>query len=218
MTIIFDNTGFSVEYWAPVHRIWVHWTWNESEGILSNYPDETRRELLKQTYTVIHDTPRSEQAAEIIRPSTEVQDAVADTSMDIIALNRRQMSLGIACRWHGNNANLFRPDHHAIKDEKGQKNRWVTLKDTGSFLVWYVRRCGQQFIRGWFSRCKSCEARKEVWKKIFGLTKEANERSTYLFICSTLYRIVSQRNWDSNSDNMSGCPGCLISGVSAKNL
>jgi hypothetical protein len=57
MTIIFDNTGFSVEYWGR---------FTESEfieqgmkqGVFRQYGDEVRRQLLAQAYHVIHDTPR----------------------------------------------------------------------------------------------------------------------------------------------------------------
>lgn len=61
MTIIFDNTGFSVEYWGR---------FTESElieqgmrqKVFKQYPDDVRRELLKQAYQIIHlDTPRIEQ-------------------------------------------------------------------------------------------------------------------------------------------------------------
>ena len=58
MTIIFDNTGFSVEYWGR---------FTESEFIEQGMrqkvfklrPDEVRRELLKQAYRVINDAPRT---------------------------------------------------------------------------------------------------------------------------------------------------------------
>jgi hypothetical protein len=57
MTIIFENTGFSVEYWGR---------FTESECIeqgmrqqvFKGRPDDNRRQLLKQAYQVIHDTPR----------------------------------------------------------------------------------------------------------------------------------------------------------------
>lgn len=62
MTIIFDNTGFSVEYWGR---------FNESEFIehgmhqlvFKQHPDDIRRELLKQVYQIIHDDPRIAEAA-----------------------------------------------------------------------------------------------------------------------------------------------------------
>lgn len=54
MTIIFDNTGFSVEYWGR---------FTESEFIdqgmkqmvFKQHTDEVRRELLKQVYQIIQD-------------------------------------------------------------------------------------------------------------------------------------------------------------------
>lgn len=54
MTIIFDNTGFSVEYWGR---------FTESEFIeqgmrqkvFKDRTDEVRRELLKQAYQIIQD-------------------------------------------------------------------------------------------------------------------------------------------------------------------
>jgi hypothetical protein len=57
MTIIFENTGFSVEYWGR---------FTESEFIeqgmkqkvFKQRPDDVRRELLKQVYQIMHiDTP-----------------------------------------------------------------------------------------------------------------------------------------------------------------
>lgn len=60
MTIIFDNTGFSVDYWGR---------FTESEFIehgmqqkvFKGQPDDVRRELLKQAYRVIHDVTRTRQ-------------------------------------------------------------------------------------------------------------------------------------------------------------
>lgn len=56
MTIIFDNTGFSVEYWGR---------FTESEFIeqgmrqmvFKHHPDEVRRQLLQQVYQIIHLDP-----------------------------------------------------------------------------------------------------------------------------------------------------------------
>jgi hypothetical protein len=58
MTIIFDNTGFSVEYWGR---------FTESEFIeqgmkqkvFKKHPDEVRRLLLQQAYQIIHDATRN---------------------------------------------------------------------------------------------------------------------------------------------------------------
>lgn len=54
MTIIFDNTGFSVKYWGR---------FTESEFIeqgmrqrvFRQYADDVRRELLKQVYQIMQD-------------------------------------------------------------------------------------------------------------------------------------------------------------------
>lgn len=54
MTIIFDNTGFSIEYWGR---------FTESEFIeqgmkqkvFKQHPDDVRRELLKQVFQIIQD-------------------------------------------------------------------------------------------------------------------------------------------------------------------
>lgn len=69
MTIIFDNTGFSVEHWGRFteSELIEH---GMQQKVFNQYPDETRQELLKQVYQIIHDTPRNEQAAEIIRSSS----------------------------------------------------------------------------------------------------------------------------------------------------
>ena len=56
MTIIFENTGFSVEYWGR---------FTESEFIkqgmkqrvFKQYTDDVRRELLKQVYQIINSDP-----------------------------------------------------------------------------------------------------------------------------------------------------------------
>jgi hypothetical protein len=65
MTIIFDNTGFSVEYWGR---------FTESEFIehgmqqkfFKQHPDDIRRELLKQVYQIMQDDP-SRNAAQVKR-------------------------------------------------------------------------------------------------------------------------------------------------------
>lgn len=62
MTVIIDNTGFSVDHWAR---------FTEAEFIeegLGNqlfmqYAEETRRELLKQAYRIIYDVTRNAKTA-----------------------------------------------------------------------------------------------------------------------------------------------------------
>lgn len=61
MTVIIDNTGFSVDHWAR---------FTEAEFIaegfknrlFKEYAEDARRELLKQAYQIIHDTTRATKA------------------------------------------------------------------------------------------------------------------------------------------------------------
>jgi hypothetical protein len=65
MTVIVDNTGFSVEHWSR---------FNEAEFVeqamkemfFKQYQDDVRRELLKVAYKIINDPPRAIQAAKRI--------------------------------------------------------------------------------------------------------------------------------------------------------
>lgn len=57
MTIIFDNTGFSVEYWGRFTEA-EFIEQGMRQKVFKQYPDDVRRELLKQAYRVIYDTPR----------------------------------------------------------------------------------------------------------------------------------------------------------------
>jgi hypothetical protein len=67
MTIIFENTGFSVDYWSR---------FTESEfiehgiqqNVFKHYPGNVRRELLKQVYQIIHDAPRITAQIEVVQP------------------------------------------------------------------------------------------------------------------------------------------------------
>jgi hypothetical protein len=70
MTIIFDNTGFNIEYWSR---------FTESELIehgmqqkfFKQHTDEIRRELLKQVFKLIHlDTPRTPATTETVQPGS----------------------------------------------------------------------------------------------------------------------------------------------------
>jgi hypothetical protein len=60
MTVILDNTGFSVEHWGRFTEAeFIEQTMKER--FYKHHPDEKRRQLLKQVYQLIHlDTPRSE--------------------------------------------------------------------------------------------------------------------------------------------------------------
>lgn len=67
MTIILDNTGFNIEYWSR---------FTESEfvehgmqqKVFKQHSDEVRRELLKQAYQIINDTPRATATIEAVQP------------------------------------------------------------------------------------------------------------------------------------------------------
>lgn len=102
----------------------------------------------------------------------ELQDAVVETSGDMITLNQGQMSLG-----KRSDGTEITPSYSdltiMLKDEKGQEARWVTLKDTGSF--W-----GDMFVdvnANSYSLSsadeKTDKLRKKYGEKIFGLTKES---------------------------------------------
>lgn len=102
----------------------------------------------------------------------ELQEAVIETSSDIITLNQGQMSLGK--RADGSEITPSYSDLTImLKDEKGQESRWVTLRDKGSF--W-----GDMFVdvnANSYSLSSADEKteklRKKYGDKIFGLTKES---------------------------------------------
>lgn len=54
MTIIVDNTGFSVEHWSRFNES-DFIQQNIREGVFKQYAESERRELLKQTYQLIDD-------------------------------------------------------------------------------------------------------------------------------------------------------------------
>jgi hypothetical protein len=102
----------------------------------------------------------------------ELQEAVIETSGEMITLNQGQMSLGK--RADGTEITPTYSDLTImLKDEKGQESRWVTLKDTGSF--W-----GDMFVdvnANSYSLSSADEKTQKLEKKygnkIFGLTKES---------------------------------------------
>lgn len=102
----------------------------------------------------------------------EVQDAVADTSMDIITLNQGQMSLGV--RADGTEITPTYSDLTImLKDEKGQETRWVTLRDTGAFWSDMFVDVGNNAYEVGSADAKAAKLEKKYGKKIFGLTKES---------------------------------------------
>lgn len=104
----------------------------------------------------------------------EVQDAVADTSMDIITLNQGQMSLGVR-----SDSTEITPTYSdltiMLKDEKGQETRWVTLRDKGDFWNDMFVDVGNNSYEVGSADAKAAKLEKKYGKKIFGLTKESKQ-------------------------------------------
>lgn len=108
----------------------------------------------------------------------EVQQAVIETSGDMIVLNQGQMSLGK--RADGTEITPTYSDLTImLKDEKGQESRWVTLKDTGSFWSdMFVDVSNNSYELG-SADAKAASLEKKYGKKIFGLSKESR-REEYI--------------------------------------
>lgn len=108
----------------------------------------------------------------------EVQQAVIETSGDMIVLNQGQMSLGV--RADGTEITPTYSDLTImLKDEKGQESRWVTLKDTGSFWSHMFVDVGNNSYEMGSADAKAASLEKKYGKKIFGLTKESR-REEYI--------------------------------------
>lgn len=119
----------------------------------------------------LHELQRRLKTFDLIQ---EVQDAVADTSMDIITLNQGQMSLGV--RADGTEITPTYSDLTImLKDEKGQETRWVTLKDTGAFWGDMFVDVGNNSYEVGSADAKAAKLEKKYGKKIFGLTKESKK-------------------------------------------
>ncbi len=104
----------------------------------------------------------------------EVQDAVADTSSDIITLNQGQMSLGV--RSDGTEITPTYSDLTImLKDEKGQETGWVTLHDTGAFWSDMFVDVGNNSYEVGSADAKAAKLEKKYGKRIFGLTKESKK-------------------------------------------
>lgn len=102
----------------------------------------------------------------------EVQDALIETSGEMIVLNQGQMSLGR--RADGSEITPSYSDLTIeLKEAKGQETRWVTLRDTGAF--WndmFVEINAETFSLSSADE-KAAKLEKKYGKKIFGLTKES---------------------------------------------
>lgn len=102
----------------------------------------------------------------------EVQEAIIETSNDMIVLNQGQMSLGK--RSDGTEITPTYSDLTImLKDEKGQESRWVTLRDTGSFWGDMFVDVGNNSYEMGSADAKAAKLEKKYGKKIFGLTKES---------------------------------------------
>src|SRR5688500_1401434 len=102
----------------------------------------------------------------------EVQEAIIETSGDIIVLNQGQMSLGR--RADGTEITPTYSDLTImLKDEKGQESRWVTLRDKGDFWNDMFVDVGNDSYEVGSADAKAVKLEKKYGKKIFGLTKES---------------------------------------------
>lgn len=117
----------------------------------------------------LHELSRRLKGFELLH---EVQEAVIETSNDIITLNQGQMSLG--SRSDGTEITPTYSDLTImLKDEKGQETRWVTLKDTGAFWSDMFVDVGNSSYEVGSADAKTVSLEKKYGKKIFGLTKES---------------------------------------------
>lgn|ERR1044072_2613915 len=108
----------------------------------------------------------------------EVQEAVIETSGDMIVLNQGQLSLGK--RADGTEITPTYSDLTImLKDEKGQESRWVTLKDTGSLWGDMFVDVGNNSYEMGSADAKAAKLEKKYGKKIWGLTKES-KREEYI--------------------------------------
>jgi hypothetical protein len=102
----------------------------------------------------------------------EVQEAIIETSTDMIVLNQGQMSLGL--RSDGTEITPTYSDLTImLKDEKGQESRWVTLKDKGDFWGDMFVDVGNNSYEMGSADAKAAKLEKKYGKKVFGLSKES---------------------------------------------
>lgn len=117
----------------------------------------------------LHELSRRLKGFELLH---EVQEAIIETSSDMIVLNQGQMSLGK--RADGTEITPTYSDLTImLKDEKGQESRWVTLKDTGSFWGDMFVDVGNSSYEMGSADAKTAKLEKKYGKKVFGLTKES---------------------------------------------
>jgi hypothetical protein len=124
---------------------------------------------------------------------SEVQEAVIETSSDMITLNQGQMSLGV--RSDGTEITPTYSDLTImLKDEKGQETRWVTLRDTGSFWNDMFVDVGNNSYEMGSADAKATSLEKKYGKKIFGLTKESRkEEYIPIYLLPALQQRITRR-------------------------
>lgn len=123
----------------------------------------------------LHELDRRLKGFELQR---EVQEAIIETSSDMIVLNQGQMSLGK--RSDGTEITPTYSDLTImLKDEKGQESRWVTLKDKGDFWGDMFVDVGNNSYEMGSVDAKAAKMELKYGKKIFGLTKESR-REEYI--------------------------------------
>lgn len=123
----------------------------------------------------------------------EVQEAVIETSGDIITLNQGQMSLGR--RADGTEITPTYSDLTImLKDEKGQESRWVTLRDKGDFWNDMFVDVGSESYEVGSADAKAAKLEKKYGKKIFGLTKESrSEEYIPLYLLPAIQNRITKR-------------------------
>ena len=122
-----------------------------------------------------------------------VQEAVIETSNDLITLNQGQMSLGV--RSDGTEITPSYSDITImIKDEKGQESRWVTLRDTGDFWNDMFVDVGNNSYEVGSADAKAAKLEKKYGKRIFGLTKESkSEEYIPIYLLPAVQERITKR-------------------------
>lgn len=138
----------------------------------------------------LHEMQRRLKSFELLH---EVQEAVIETSSDMIVLNQGQMSLGK--RSDGTEITPTYSDLTImLKDEKGQESRWVTLRDTWSFWSDMFVDVGNNSYEMGSADAKTVKLEKKYGKKIFGLTKESkSEEYIPLYLLPAIQSRITKR-------------------------
>lgn len=123
----------------------------------------------------------------------EVQEAVIETSGEMIILNQGQMSLGK--RADGTEITPSYADTTIeIKESKGQETRWVTLHDIGSFWENMFVDVNANSYSLSSADSKTDKLKKKYGKNIFGLTKESkSEEYIPLYLLPAVQERVTKK-------------------------